>query len=559
MKNKKSILSGLILCVLILCIFSIRAGAADAPARVLILPFQIHAEKDLSFLKKGISAMLSSRLASEGRVKLVNAAEILQATAEPATEAAALALGENLNVDFIAFGSVTIFGDSISTDARFLDVRTKKPAVVFNQSGKSHDDVIFHINLFADEINAEVFGRKPTVAQARRPEPSRPVDESRRNPEAVFRESGGAGQDYGMEPRAERSPADFSMWRSQNLSMNIKSMAVGDVDGDGNNEVVLLSDDLLAVYRFTGGRFQKLAEIKGETSVVFVTVDVADINANGKAEIFVTAEDLKGEHTTYITKRLRSFVLEWSGKDYVRIDDNLHWYFRVIQSVERGQILLGQKRGFDTAFSSDVYAMAWNGSTYEPADRLPLPKGANVYSFTYGDAMNSGAEMILSFSEKDLLRLYHSPDNMEWESPDPLGGSTLYFESPSKSLIDHEHKPRSEPHFLAQRIVVTDIDQDDKKEIIVANNQIGMIGKIFDRVRSFKSGQVECLFWDTLGLYPKWKTRSVSGYISDIAVADFDNDGAKELVFCVVAESGSMLTMPKSYLVSWKLKPAAAK
>ena len=109
-----------------------------------------------------------------------------------------------------------------------------------------------------------------------------------------------------------------------------------------------------------------------------------------------------------------------------------------------------------------------------------------------------------------------------------------------------------EHYYIAQRIHVVDMEGDGKNEVVVVNNR-ETLGKALSRFRSYKSGHIECLFWDALGLYPKWKTRDVSGYISDYAVADFDNDGSLELVFAVDTDMNPFMTSKaKSYLVSWK-------
>ncbi|MEW6673232.1 MAG: VCBS repeat-containing protein [Thermodesulfobacteriota bacterium] len=545
--------------------FSVRAAAADNLSRVLILPFQIHAEKDLGFLKKGIVDMLSSRLAVEGRVELINPAPILQAAGEPATEGAALLLGEKLNADFIAFGSLTIFGGSISTDARFIDVKQKKPAVLFNQSGKSHDDVIFHINQFADRVNSEVFGRKVAAAQSPSTEPPKPVSESRRHPEAIFNEAGGSDSEYAYESSPEKTPRDFSVWRSSSFAMGVKSMAVGDVDGDGKNETVLLGSDTLLIYRHSDGRFQKLAEIKAQKTEAFFSVDIADINANGKAEIFVGAEDIRSNPSvgSYSGRPLRSFVLEWSGAEFVRIVDQEKWYFRVIQVPKRGQLLLGQKRGFQDPFAEGVYLMAWENGKYEAIELQQLPKDLNVFSFAYGDVMNTGEEMTLAFNRTDDLLIFNRDREQEWKSTTPLGGNLTYFEYPMPNTSSQGSPVAGEKEmdtfYISARILVVDMDRDGKNEVLVVNNRESTLGKVFTRFRSYKSGYIECLFWDTLGLYPKWKTRTVSGYISDYAVADFDNDGSPELVFSVDPDPDPLLKQPKSYLVSWKLKPTAQK
>jgi len=564
LKIKKPII-WLILHLIIACVVSGRTAAADNPARVLILPFQIHAEKDLSFLKKGIVDMLSTRLAVAGKVELINPAQILQAGPEPATESAALLLAEKLNADYVAFGSLTIFGGSISTDARFIDVRLKKAAVLFHQSGKSHDDVILHINQFADRINADVFERKIAAPPAPRPEPPKAVDESRRHPETLYKEGSGLDSEYSYESPVEKTSRDFSIWRSSSFALGIKSMAVGDVDGDGKNETVLLGTDALLIYRYADGRFQKLAEIQAEKIETFFSVDIADINANGRAEIFVGAEDIRSDPSAsfYIGRTLRSFVLEWSGQGFVKIVENEKWYYRVISVPKRGHLLLGQQRGDRFPFSEGVYLMAWESSRYEALERQPVPKDLNVFSFTYGDVMNTGEEMIVAFNRADDLLIIGRDGEQQWKSSAPLGGSMTYFEYPAPYSSDRAApipgEVQMENFYLSPRILVVDMEQDGKNEVIVVNNRGGVLGKVFDRYRSYKSGHIECLFWDTLGLYPKWKTRTVSGYISDYAVADFDNDGSPELVFSVDVDPNTLFKKSKSYLVSWKLKPPAQK
>ena len=57
---------------LLFILMSGKAAWAAQPTRVLILPFAIHSEKDLSFLKEGIWDMLSSRLSQEGKVSIVD-------------------------------------------------------------------------------------------------------------------------------------------------------------------------------------------------------------------------------------------------------------------------------------------------------------------------------------------------------------------------------------------------------------------------------------------------------------------------------------------------------
>ncbi|MBU2622534.1 MAG: hypothetical protein KKD92_09480, partial [Proteobacteria bacterium] len=66
--------------ILTLAVLSLLSGAntafsADKISKVLILPFNIHSEKDLSFLQRGIGEMLSTRIAFENKVMIVGKEE----------------------------------------------------------------------------------------------------------------------------------------------------------------------------------------------------------------------------------------------------------------------------------------------------------------------------------------------------------------------------------------------------------------------------------------------------------------------------------------------------
>ncbi|GAG97050.1 unnamed protein product, partial [marine sediment metagenome] len=78
--------------------------------------------------------MLSSRLSLEDKVVLISKEEVSRAIKdlpEPINQETAFSLATKLEADYVLFGSLTVFGESISTDARFFDVHQKKPVVVF--------------------------------------------------------------------------------------------------------------------------------------------------------------------------------------------------------------------------------------------------------------------------------------------------------------------------------------------------------------------------------------------------------------------------------------------
>ena len=85
-----------------------------------------------------------------------------------------------------------------------------------------------------------------------------------------------------------------------------------------------------------------------------------------------------------------------------------------------------------------------------------------------------------------------------------------------------------------------------------------MAGRIIANVivPYFKNGQIDALFWDQIGLYNLWRTRRMKGHISDMAIADIDGDGQKELVFANVVDIPTSINLEqgKSVIFAWKPK-----
>ncbi len=543
MKSKKQNIFLIANLLIIISLIFCNVASPDKRKRVLILPLNIHSEKDLSFLKIGIEAMLSNRLALEAEVVTLSREVTRQAIKdipEPINEQTAISLGAKYQADYVIFGSLTVFGDSISTDARFIDVHQKKPIVIFNQCAKSHSDVIFHINLFASQINERVFGRKARSYQL--PQQEEPVAESRRHQDAILTRENRMGYDSSGVPPATGKPS-YSIWKSREFKTRIRGMAVGDVDGDGRNEIVFISGKKVFIYRYSDGRFAKIGEIQGKRYNTHIGVDVADINKNGKSEIFVTNLIQNGA-------RLRSFVLEWRESNFEKISSDANWYYRVLNVPERGHVLLGQKRGVRDIFMRGIYELKWSNARYEPLQRQNLPKRMNIYGFTYGDVLNNGQQVIVAFTHNDHIRILEKNGNEKWKSSEPYGGGATYLEFPSEPGSSIGNVKEMDRIYLPQRIHIADLDRDGKNEVIVVKNQ-DVARRLLSRLRIFESGHIECLTWNTLGLNLKWKTQEISRYISDYAIADLNNDGQDELVFSVVAKTDTVLGNAKSFIVSW--------
>ena len=543
---------------------SAAAQNSAAGGRTLILPFEIHSDQDLGFLRQGILDMLSTRLNIPGKSVPIPPGEVADAIARmpgPISQNAAVLLGASLGAAYVVHGSLTVIGSSISTDARFIDVARQQPLVVFSQAGQNTGEVIQHINAFAAQVGAQVFGQTTAqhyggaIAPAAPGAPPAPALDGRAHPEKVFNQAMQAG----MRPDAAGSDAygqrdgfrPLDIWRSQRFKSHLRGLAVGDVDGDGNNETVFIDKQTVFVYRAVGPAFEKLAELPGETSDEYISVDVADINGNGRAEIFVSG-------ISELNWRVKSSVREWDGKAFGVLAEGQPYFYRVVAVATRGPVLYGQGQGGDTIFSGRPEELAWTGAAYEPTPAAKLPAGIDVYDFAPADIGADHEAMLLAFNRQDILRLLTANGGEEWRSEDPIGGHYVYLEPVAwrrevqTAKMANDAESILKRYYLHQRLFVMDIDGDGKKEVLVVNN-IDRTGRLMERFRVFKAGHVKCLSWETVGLYEKWRTRGVSGYISDLAVADFDNDGKLELVTPVVSRTDFLASDARSFIMAQKL------
>jgi hypothetical protein len=530
--------------------------AAADPVKVLVLPFAINSDKDLSFLRKGVADMLSSRLALKNQIVVIDKTDPAlsqEQIPEEINADTALALGERSQSNYVLFGSLTVFGNTISTDARFFDVRQKQPVLTFSELGNNQGEVISHINLLADRIKQEVFGQKAIASQpapSQSAAPKESEDFSRKHPEKMLDRASGEAAII-TEDVSEVGETAAVLWKTPRFKVEIKGMALGDVDGDPNNEIVFISKNTIFIYRYVNGRFGKIAELQGEAFNTYIGVDVADINDNGTSEIFVTniSDD----------SRVRSFVLEWNGTEFKTVVEKENWHYRVINAPDRGgRILLGQKGGFKDIFSGRIHELKWENGRYVSADKERLPRWINVYGFTYGNVLGNGQESILALTRNGSLRILDSGGNEEWTSSDTYGGSNIFLLSPADKKIATNVTRQTDPtafrgDYLQQRIFVTDLDKDEKREMILVKNHDAVRG-VLRRYRDYKGGHFEALLWDNVGFRKKWKTRKFSGYISDYDVGDFDNDGADELVFALVVRTDSAFKEPRSHIVTWRFK-----
>jgi hypothetical protein len=420
-------------------------------------------------------------------------------------ETAAKKIGARVGADYIVLGSLTKIGTYISLDSRLINITEEKPPLTVYTQHKGIDDVMVKIGDFAQDIGYKILGRP---AMAGRPaEPKRP---------------------YLVQPRrVERiGGGEIGFKQSQTLNFEIKGLDIGDVDGDKKNELVIMDRSNLYVFKYDGEKMSLFQKIEAGNENNFLTLDVADLNQNGHAEIIVTS---------VIEDEVQSFILEYEEGRFRKITEKAGWFFRVLDHPKEGPILLGQQRGAEGLPIDPIYRMVWKKKSFEKGPKMPFPKETNIFGLAMADIRGKGKPEIITLDKFDRLNILSEDGKLQWRSSDLFGGTNNYYDTLKKMNENYYRSPPPFRVYISGRILVRDLNGDGIPQLIINKNEFAG-GRTIERAKIYEKADIRCLNWDENELTTNWKTREIKGYIADYQVKDVDNDGDQELV---VASVGS--------------------
>ena len=478
--------------------------------KVAILPFMIHSQENLDYLREGINDILTSRITVQDRIVVIDRSLVERALYEERPtrldEAAATKIGMRVGADYIVLGSITKVGNYISLDARMISLTEEKPPLTAFTQHKGIDDVMVKIGDFAQDIGFKILGRRITA--------SRPGE---------LRQKGGSIERLG------RDSIDFK--KSQTFAFEIKGLDIGDVDGDKKNEVIIMDDHDLYVFKYDGEKLSLFKKIEHGNEHNFLTLDVADVNHNGHAEIIVTS---------VVEDDLRSFILEFEEGKFRKITEKSGWFVRVLEHPKEGPTLMGQRMGSEGIPVGAVYKFVWKKKSFEKGPKMPFPKETKIFGTTVADIRGKGKLEVITFDQSNQLTIVSEDGKTQWRSRDRFGGTSNFYDTRKKKV--DAFRPQDSPPwrtYIPGRILIRDLDGVGIPQLIVNKNEF-TTGQFFERVRSYEKGEIFNLVWEEDSLVPNWKTREIDGYIADYQVKDADNDGDVELVVALVSPPTSI-------------------
>ncbi len=148
-------------------LISPQSSIAQNTNTILILPFDVQADAEYTFLEPAVVDMLFTRLSAPGRTILVvePKATLGLSRAESMTVADPIQSAQEKGADYVVTGRITLQNDTISTDAEFIGIGEQRTLVTFSQKGAQPGDIITQIDNFTSKVNADIFSPATSIGE----------------------------------------------------------------------------------------------------------------------------------------------------------------------------------------------------------------------------------------------------------------------------------------------------------------------------------------------------------------------------------------------------------
>jgi len=289
------------------------------------------------------------------------------------------------------------------------------------------------------------------------------------------------------------------------IDMEVMAFDMGDLDGDGKAELLILGRNKLLVYNRKGESFILRDSLKPSWGEDFLKVSVSDTDSNGRAEIYLVSR---------YGIRARSTVLEWTGK-FRRLYRRTG-HLRVVKDPGGGKpLLLFQDSRVDEFFSGRIYAMDYDKEgRLKKRQQLPKLRGAQFYTLALFDLDKDGDPEWLGFGEESLnensrLHVWDRQGKVLWRGNRKLGGT-------NNAIRLGEAAPGDPPPRISfnSRLLITDMDGDGEKEILAIKN-IPLIKHLLN-FKVYKKSQLIAYRIEDTSLFPAWETGEIDYCLTDM-------------------------------------------
>ena len=390
------------------------ASAAGYSRRVAIAPFASLTKEDIGGTVSVLPRLLASRL-----MALAGADTLLLSAGGKSPEEAA----REAKYPLLLQGTVSKLGKGYSIDVAVTDLSTGKIAGAFFAAAATEDDIIAQLGVLSGEIAEKLFDVQGAI---RTVSPAPPVAAPAPIPVAPL----AIGAPVAAAPAVPPAPVPATpaegwtpstikkVGQSDKIADAIYGVVAGDLDADGNGEIVTWGRNTIYIYRVKGDDVLPYTQISRSIQNHFLNVDAIDLDGDGKKDLVVT--NLEGD-------RVNSFVLLRKGDGFVEGPDRFHYHLAVLREWKGKTFVAGQSPGFSEPFQGKIYAMKWDGKSLSEGELLPLDtailpvSSGGVYSLSPWPSAKDGRWLYVDVEGK--LRVLDAGGKSVYKSKDNFGGA----------------------------------------------------------------------------------------------------------------------------------------
>ncbi len=529
------------------CIAMLAAILLAAPAlaqnakKYAVLPFSYNGPQKYAYFPKAFQASLNSDLEWVGHAEPASDS-VIEGLTTPKSKADAINVLRGSSVDYLVHGSITI----LDKDATLKMSAIGSDGSFWEQKGQMGiDEITPWLEEQSRAIMGDVFQR-PGYSTAEAAAKQTDIADQVAAPTNSAFISGQQGeyQSSSLNPqfRYEGGTENVGRWRSQTMRYFSTSMIVADGDGDGKNEVFILHKTGISAYRYQDGKLAHLETLPLSTSTSYIRLEAMDLDKDEVPELIV------GTYQTQYRSQMKapdgwpkSHILSFKDGKFKFLVKGYKRFLGVLRVPPMyTPVMVSQRKGERHLFHKTITEAYLKEGEVVLGQSIPSPEYGNIYNMAYLPQEMGYKYVVLDDFHR--LKVYsQTMERLSSSDDDRYNSSGVGIETSDRpagmgpGIADEKSSTFNVPF----RMITASLSKKGKHELLV-NKDLSIAAQVFQRFNYYSQGEIHALVWDGVGMNMAWKTRRIKGQVSDIGLADLNNDGKKQLCILVNTFPGGM-------------------
>lgn len=311
-------------------------------------------------------------------------------------------------------------------------------------------------------------------------------------------------------PRALADPYPNTLWSSERIPHTLVGVKVGHVLPDPGQDIVVLSQDRLVLYRKILDKIYPIKELESHGEK-WIKLSLFDLDQDGNDEVVVSGL-ANGRARTRIFKIIRNEFKQIDLKDY---------YTTVIYLDGLRQCVAQSQVGGED-FTGPLKRLVWENGGLIEKGTVPMPGGVSGESFSLFSVQGIPGGLV-HLSPGGYLQHYTKAKSYKkvWQSGAVYGGSVISINREVTNALNEVEGKRF--------MVPAPMAWTPRGDVVVVKNE-GYLKQVIGVVPAIQNSQLVRLAKTEFGFQEVWSSSRYDGAISDFDFIDWDQDGDQEVV-----------------------------